>query len=102
MCDDQWFAKTIVESDKAQEIVDRARTEYDSFEEVWDGLTWLLARKGAEIGEEYQGQRIYKTRGVDGAWTVPSILVLYKVKEHEVEILSILVTGPEPLTEFSL
>ena len=93
------FARTVSEPLRVQQIVDAARLEYEGFEEIWDGLVWYLARKADEIGEDYRGVRIYKTRGVDSDWTVPSILVAYQVKENEVEIVTIIVSGPQKISD---
>jgi hypothetical protein len=41
-----WFsARTIVEDDKVQKAADGYSQEFSRFDEVWEGLTWLLARK---------------------------------------------------------
>ena len=82
-------ARTISESQEVQRIVDNAALKYDGFENAWLGLTWLLARQADAIGTEYKGVRLYKTKGIEGGWTVPDIVVLYRVTEDEVEVVSL-------------
>lgn len=94
-----WRARTISEPVEVQQAVDAARMEYDRFEEAWDALTWLLARKGHEIGAHrvHDGieYRLHKQAGVTGINMVPAITCLYTVTVNEVEIIAIRVSEPE-------
>lgn len=93
--DESGFARTVSESVKVQEKVDQGRIQYESFEDIWDGLTWLLARRGHLLGEKIKEYRIYKPKTPEGTWTVPSVTVLYKVTETEIQIIDIMIAEIE-------
>ncbi len=95
MTDPQWFAKTIVETEYVQEQVAILCEKYTRFEQVWDGLTWLLARKAHVLGRPFRGYRIYKHSGIPRGYQSPALTLLFEVREFEVEIVSVQISDPE-------
>ncbi|MBL1176698.1 hypothetical protein [Pantanalinema sp. GBBB05] len=95
MFDPQWFAKTIVETRYVQEQVAILHDQYARFDQVWEGLTWLLARKAHELGRPFRGYRVYKHSGITRGNQSPALTLLFEVRDCEVEIISIQVSDPE-------
>jgi hypothetical protein len=95
-----WLARTIIESENVQQKVDEASEQYERFSEAWQGLTWLLARKGDEIGLRKANNdgveyRLHKQAGVFGENIVPEITCLFTVTQNEIEIVEIKITVPK-------
>lgn len=87
-----WFARTVFESEEVQTVVDAARLQYERFDNFWMGLTWLLARKGHELGGPPQVRngveyRLYKESGLQGDSPVPATTVIYTVGQNEIDII---------------
>jgi hypothetical protein len=70
---------------------DAARTLYTRFDDAWDGLFWLLARRPEALGvTPLTGQsspRLYVQEG-DIAAGAPEIWIVFKFNNDEVEILA--------------
>jgi|GEM_PF-2781773 hypothetical protein len=95
MFDSNWFAKSIVGSIDVLNQIDILREEYLRFDQVWEGLLWLLARKSDTLGYSFRGYRLYKHPGILGDKQSPAITVLFLVGENEVEIVSLKISDPE-------
>jgi hypothetical protein len=97
-----FYAKTISEPKLVQLKVDELRSKYSRFEQVWDGLTWHLARRASSMGTAFGEFRLYKTQGLvdeNSIVTAPSITILFLENVNEVEIIDFLATHPEPSIE---
>jgi hypothetical protein len=87
------FARTIVEEPTATDALDRYRTEYERFDELWIGWTWRLARD--PLAEAFQLPGIdppaYLIKSGDlSRYGLPSsVTILYRVTEDEVIIISV-------------
>ena len=83
----------VVESPKVTELIEQAIAADPRIAELWDGLTWLVARSGHKIGEpiSFQGKihRIYKTLPTKSG--LPSLRIVYfhDVERFTIKILSI-------------
>ncbi len=90
----RWFhARTIVEEPEVQEAADRFRGEFQRFEEAFEALKWLLARKCDDLeslrrkvhGMEYH---LYR-QAADRLAGTPEITVLYTFDDDEVSIIGV-------------
>ena len=95
MSDSYWFAKSIIETVDVQKQVADLHDKYSRFDQVWEGLTWTLARRAHTLGIPFRGYRIYKHSGVSWGSQTPALTLLFEVKEHEIEIVSVRVSDPE-------
>jgi len=79
--------RTIKEENIVETRVNSAKTKYSRFEDAFDALKWILARK-PENGIKIDNKFLYKQNGqIDSS--VPEITVLYTYNENEVNILEI-------------
>ncbi len=96
----RWFyAREIIEDLEAQEAADQFRVQFDRFEDAFEALKWLLARKCDEIealrrsvdGVEYH---LYRQASDPIAGT-PEIVVLYTYDDDQVTIIGLNADEPE-------
>lgn len=96
----RWFyAREIIEEPEAQQAADEFRAQFDRFEDAFEALKWLLARKCDEIealsravgGVEYH---LYRQASDPIAGT-PEIIVLYTYDENQVTIIGLNAEEPE-------
>lgn len=98
--------RTIVEELDVSEQLDLYREKYPRFEEIWDGLTWLLARNpdlpgsATWVGDDGKASnyRAYALRGDELADT-PDVWVVYAYTETEVIILGVQARDRTPTAE---
>jgi hypothetical protein len=85
-----WFsARTIVEDDKVQTAADGYSREFSRFNDLWESLKWLLARKGHELQclrRTESGQEFFLYKTAEAEKGVPSITVVYTINENEIRI----------------
>lgn len=91
------FARSVVESHQCMKTADDARRAYNRFDEAYEGLKWVLARRGHDLGvhrkeEDGPSFRLYR-QASDGLAFTPEIAVLYVVGGFEIEIIALRV-GP--------
>ncbi|AJD58917.1 hypothetical protein M744_12920 [Synechococcus elongatus UTEX 2973] len=90
-----WFAKSIIESEETIRVKDYASSEFWRFDSAWNGITWRLARQAHLMGTEIGGYRVYKFPGIDaGGESVPSMVLVFEVREDEVEIIDLRIGPP--------
>ena len=92
------FAKSVVESNQAQEAIDTAMKTYPRLNQLYEGLKWRLARRPAESGvkiSRLHNKYILKTLDWS-SYGVPVVRVIYSFTDNEVEILAIDIL---PITE---
>jgi len=92
--------RTVVHELDVSALVDNLKELYPRFEEVWDGIEWILARtpdlKGSARREGLDNIRTYVFAGDELAAT-PDVWVVYKFDDNEVTILGVTVPdGEEP------
>lgn len=84
--------KTIVESAAVSTEVDAARTKFARFDDAWDALQWLLARRSATLGVApsvgQDGFRLYVQEG-DAEASAPAIWILFRVGDEDVELIAV-------------
>lgn len=84
--------RTVVEERKVEEAVNRFSEKFPRFDEAWEGLKWLLAREGQNLGlwrtEGDTHYRVYVQAGDELAGT-PEIWVVYVCTDNEIIILDI-------------
>ena len=81
-----WGAWTIVTQGKVDQQYDDALLKYERFNEAYDALIWLLARKPT-IGlcNEYDGVEYWiHVQDGDSIARTPAIWVLYRLNHQEV------------------
>lgn len=94
-----YFSKfrTIIEAINVSAAVDAARSQFDRFDDAWDGLNWILSRRPESLGVAPNkgdgGIRLYVQDG-DPEFGSPQIWVIYRVSEESVELLAINFTIP--------
>lgn len=82
-------AKTLVESKEVEAAKDEAAQRFDRFEEQWIGLTWLLARRGAEISASHKTEgdtKFYLYKAASTGKGLPEVVVLYTETDDEITI----------------
>ena len=91
----KWFhARTVIEDEDVAEAVDEYGDDFERFEESFEALKWLLARKCDELSgsirivDEFE-YNLHKQAGDPWAET-PNITVLYTYDDDEVIIHGIL------------
>lgn len=81
--------RSIVEDTSVSARLRQYESELPRFAEAWNGLTWLLARKGEELGAIREGTglifHLYVQEADPQAGT-PRITVLYSCSEHEINL----------------
>lgn len=84
--------RQIVESQEVSLAVDLAEAEFDRFEDGWEALKWLLARKADTLGASpttgATGIRLYVQDG-DYFAKVPTIWLVYQISGDQVEISAV-------------
>ena len=96
--------RTIIESDEAASAVDLARSQFRRFDDAWDGLNWLLARRPDSMGvapSVGNGLRLYVQDG-DREAGAPKIWIMFKIEGENVEIITVKFTlGSDELEQDS-
>lgn len=91
-----WPFEIIEEEAVSQRIVE-ARNEWPRFDEIWDGLVWLIAHGGHKIGTERNfggvGHRVYVYAG-DEIAGFPRIVVVYRHNVESFTLRMIVVSKP--------
>lgn len=88
------FAKLreIVEEADVSAEIDTAETKFARFEDAWNGLKWLLARRGETLGEAPRGgsanTRLYVQAG-DPLADAPEIWILFKIEGEQILVSAI-------------
>lgn len=86
----EWFrARTIVEDDGVRSEADKYSGEYSRFDDVWEGLKWLLARKGPDLNclrKTENGQEFHLYKAAQMGKDVPIITVVFTVSDNEIRI----------------
>ncbi|TAD73578.1 MAG: hypothetical protein EAY70_12305 [Sphingomonadales bacterium] len=88
------FAKLreIVEEPLAASAIDDASSLFDRFDDAWEGLKWLLARKADSLGEASRGGnanlRLYVQAG-DAIADAPEIWLLFEIENNQIVVHSI-------------
>ena len=95
---------TIVEEDAVQETVERCRNDenLNRFGEAYDGLTWLMARKGLGLGVSQRiDDRVFRlyTQDPDYYAETPRITVVYECLEDKLVLHDIKVEKPPDETD---
>lgn len=88
----QWLTtRTIIEQQEVADTCDAFLKDYPRFEKLWLGITWLIARKGHELGahrningSEY---RLYVVAAA--AEDLPEVTLLYTVEKDTITIYHI-------------
>lgn len=87
----EWVqARTVIEQEDVQAAKDDAVKKFDRFEEMWDGLVWLLARRGGDLDGVFHkienGKKYYLYKAESVAKDLPDIIIIYTATEEEVTI----------------
>lgn len=83
--------RTIIESHEATSAVDEARLKFQRFDDAWNGLNWLLARRPDSMGvapSVGNGLRLYVQDG-DNLAGAPRIWIMFKIQGETVEIMAV-------------
>lgn len=90
----RWFyGRQICEEPLAADAADQYSAKLDRFEEAYDALKWLLARRADSLNtatakiEEVE-YHLYR-QGSDPLAKTPAIVVVYTLDDHTVTILAI-------------
>ena len=86
-------ARSVVESPSVEERVDKLRKSHERFEDVFDGLKWLLARNGDILGQAISASgdksfRVYKTP-LPVIEELSEMRVVYKVTDETIELIDL-------------
>ena len=86
-------ARSVIESPDVEERVNELRKIHERFENVFDGLKWLLARDGDILGQaistsENEGFRIYKT-ALPVIDELSEMRAVYKVTDDTIELIDL-------------
>lgn len=89
-----WFhARTVVQEHAASAAADAYAKQFPRFEEAYDALQWLLARKPDKVDnlERDVGGRTYYLyrQAADKLAKTPAIVVVYTFDDDEVNILDV-------------
>ena len=85
--------RTIREDERVSSKVDEYTKKYSRTRDVWEGLTWMLARS-PEQGEAIDSVFLMKSKDVQSP-TVPVITALYTFDSDEVEVLDVRINKTE-------
>ncbi len=90
----RWFyARQIVEEQEVRDAVDQFRAQFQRFEEAFEALKWLLARKCVDVKglsrTVYGVKYILYRQASDPLARTPEIIVLFTYNDNEVVIIGI-------------
>ena len=88
--------RTVVMSHEAQNVLDSEATIHPRLAEIYRGLEWRLCRDPKSGYKKDADNWIIRVNG-DAAARVPTIVLLYRFDENEVEILRMLIKVPSPV-----
>jgi hypothetical protein len=86
------FARDVVEEHDVSIAADAYQQQFSRFEDAYEGLKWLLARRGDRMGLHRTvgntGYRLYRQDGDPVAQT-PSLIVVYTVNDQQVVLIGL-------------
>lgn len=88
--------RTIVEEQIAQTKIDSAKNKYKRLEDIYNGLSWRLAREpesGVLIGNKNPDIYLIKIDPVVDM-QLPGILALYSYDDNQVNVLDVRIDPP--------
>lgn len=86
------FARVVIEEHDVASAADNYRRQFSRFEEAYDGLKWLLARRCDRMGlyraVGSTNYRLYR-QDSDPVAQTPSLVVVYSYDDHQITILGL-------------
>lgn len=81
-------ARTVIENDSVAASRDAATQDFPRFEELWRGISWLIARKGDVMGvRRVVNNKEYRLHVVEAAsGDFPEVTLLYTIDKDNVTI----------------
>lgn len=85
--------RTIIEERGVSDAADQFRRKYNRFDEAFEALTWVLARKGGDVASVTKDvnavdYHLYRQAG-DPLARTPDIVVLFTCDDDEVNLIAI-------------
>lgn len=99
-----WFtARTVVQEPSVSAAVDRATAKYPRFEEAYQALEWLLARRCEKLPAGMRTEKgvvyhLYR-QGADALAGTPAIIIVYTYDHNEVVLIDLKVEKAVALVE---
>lgn len=84
------YARTVVESNEATQVIDRERKKYPRFDDLYEGLQWRLARRPESGVKILRMEGYYIIKTIDwGKLGIPVMRLLYIFNDNEVNIIAV-------------